>query len=271
MEKNPHNGYISVENLHKVFVERRHKRRKAEDPDVGPDESVVVLDNINLQIDEGEVVCVLGPSGCGKTTMLNIIAGFDAAFSGRVSVGYKEVTGPSSDNIFVFQHSGLLAWMTVWQNVGLGLRHMKDKSQMAEKIQEHIDMVELTGFEHHYPHQLSGGMKRRAELARAMAVSPDVMFMDEPFAGLDFLTHMRMREEILNLHEYMQKTMILVTHDIDDALIMGDRIIIFSERPATVKLARKLDFSRPRDFGKDPELSDLRSEIYLMLGVHHAL
>lgn len=264
-------GYISVQGLRKTYMERRCKPRQPGNLKPGHGGTVLVFDNISLEIDEGEVVCILGPSGCGKTTLIRIIAGFDRSFSGKVLVDNKEITGPNSDHIFVFQHSGLLPWMTVWQNVGLGLRRMKDKKQMEEKIKEYIDMVELTGFERHYPYQLSGGMQRRAELARAMAVNPEVLFMDEPFAGLDFLTHMRMREEVLNLHEYVQKTIVLVTHDIDDALIMGDRIVIFSERPARVKLARKLDFPRPRDFGKDRELNELRSEVYLMLGVHYAL
>jgi ABC-type nitrate/sulfonate/bicarbonate transport system ATPase subunit len=114
-------------------------------------------------------------------------------------------------------------------------------------------------------------MMRRVELARAMAVNPDVLFLDEPFTGLDFLTHMRMREEVLNLHEYIGKTIIMVTHDIDDALIMGDRLVIFSERPARIALSRKLDFPRPRDFARNMEMNELRDEVYLMLGVHHAL
>ena len=270
-QDNADTAYISINGITKGYMERRRVQRTPDDPEAGKNGIIKVLDNINVQIEEGEVVCLLGPSGCGKTTLLRIIAGFDRQYEGNVTIGGKKVAGPSPDHIFVFQHGGLFDWMTVSQNVALGLRRMKDKRLMEQKVQEYIDMVELTGFEGHYPYQLSGGMLRRVELARAMAVNPDVLFMDEPFTGLDFLTHMRMREEVLNLHEYIRKTVIIVTHDIDDALIMGDRVIIFTERPARVKLAQKLLFPRPRDFSRDPDLNALRSDIYLMLGVHYAL
>ncbi len=264
-------AYIEVRDVRKHYVERRKKPRGRDRPKESPEHRVKVLDHVDLAIGEGEIVCILGPSGCGKTTLLRIIAGFDRDFSGRVAIGGQEVKGPSPHHIFVFQHGGLLEWMTVRENVGLGVRRMKDEAAREARVQEFIDMVELTGFENHHPHQLSGGMLRRAELARALAVNPDVLFMDEPFTGLDFLTHMRMREEVLNLHDYMRKTILIVTHDIDDALIMADRLVILSERPATVKMARRMDFARPRDYSRDPELYDLRSEISFMLGVHYAL
>ena len=231
----------------------------------------LVLNDINMSFEEGEMVCILGPSGCGKSTMLRLIAGFEKPTYGRVLVGEREVTGPSADSIFVFQHSGLLPWMTVFQNVSLGLRHMHDEEERKEKVLEYIEMVELEGFESYYPHQLSGGMQRRAELARALAVNPELLIMDEPFSGLDFLTHMKMREEVVNMHEFIRKTTLVVTHDIDDALIMGDRVIVMSGRPSTAKLIRKLDFPRPRDFERDSGLSRLRSEIFLMLGVPYAV
>ena len=264
-------SYISIRSLCKGYTERRRRRRDGIGPEPNTGEDILVLDNINLDIEEGEIVCILGPSGCGKSTLLHIVAGFDHSYTGSVLIDNSQVTEPSPHHIFVFQLGGLLPWMTVLQNVGLGLRRMEDKTSMEEKVRDHIDLVDLAGFEHHYPYQLSGGMLRRVELARAMAVNPQVLFMDEPFTGLDFLTHMKMREEVLNLHEYMRKTIILVTHDIEDALIMGDRIVIFSERPAKVKLEHKLDFARPRDPVKDPALNALRDEVYLMLGVHHAL
>jgi ABC-type nitrate/sulfonate/bicarbonate transport system ATPase subunit len=148
---------------------------------------------------------------------------------------------------------------------------MKNKSQMNAKIQEYIEMVELEGFENYFPHQLSGGMQRRVELARALAVDPQVLFMDEPFSGLDFLTHMRMREEVVNVHQYIGKTILFVTHDIDDALIMGDRIVVLGGKPTEVKMNLKLDFPRPRDFDKDIELRKLRGDVFLMLGVPYAV
>ena len=159
--------------------------------------------------------------------------------------------------------------MCVWDNVELGLRNLEDEEEKNERIQEYIDLVELSGFEHHLPCQLSGGMQRRAELARALAVKPDILYLDEPFTGLDYLTHLKIREEVVNIHEYIGKTMIMVTHFIEDALVMADRIIVFSEQPTTIKMVKKLDFPRPRNINKDPGLSELRDEIFLMLGVSY--
>ena len=225
---------------------------------------------IDLEFQEGELVCILGPSGCGKSTLLRILAGFDQATAGRILINGKEVSGPSSDNIFVFQQNGLLPWMTVEENVGLGLRRMQDMAAKHQKVQEYIDMTGLTGFEHYYPYQLSGGMQRRAELARAMATNPHMLIMDEPFTGLDFLTHLRMREEVVNMHMFIGKTMIMITHFVDDALVMADRVVVFSERPTKVKMNMKFDLPHPRKIGREPGLSELRDEIFFMLGVSDA-
>jgi ABC-type nitrate/sulfonate/bicarbonate transport system ATPase subunit len=263
-------AHIQINNLCREFVNRRKKTRESDGLSYG--DRVSVLENINIEVEDGELVCLLGPSGCGKSTLLRILAGFDKQTSGTVLIDGKEVTGPSSDNIFVFQHSGLLPWMTVWENVELGLRHMEDEEAKKGEIQEYIEMVELDGFEDHFPRQLSGGMQRRAELARALAVNPDILIMDEPFNGLDFLTHMKMREEVVNMHQFLGKTILIVTHDIDDALIMGDRVVVFSKRPSQVKMNRKLDFPHPRIvFNKQTELSKLRDELFLMLGVSYAV
>lgn len=261
-------SYIKIENLSKAYKNRRNLPRNPYEP-VLKGENVNVLDGINLEFEEGEMVCILGPSGCGKSTMLRIIAGFDKPNQGRVVIAGKEVKGPNSEHIFVFQQNGLLPWMSVWENVKLGLRNMQNKDEMNERIQEYIDMVDLKGFEHHHPCQLSGGMQRRAELARALAVNPGMLYMDEPFTGLDFLTHMKVREEVINLHSFLGKTMVMVTHFIDDALIMADRIVVMGERPSKVMLQRKLNFSRPRNLEKDPGLSELRDEIFMMLGVSY--
>lgn len=262
-------GHIQIKNLYKYYENRRHRRRR-NDP-LGPSDPIPVLKDINLEFFDGEMVCILGPSGCGKSTMLRMIAGFEPISHGRVLIDGNAVAGPSANNVFVFQQSGLLPWMTVWENVELGLRHMQDEKEKAEQIQEFVDMVELNSFEHHYPHQLSGGMQRRAELARALAVNPDMLIMDEPFTGLDFLTHMKMREEVVNMHEFLGKTTLMVTHFIDDALIMGTRIVVLNDRPAEVKLNILLDSSHPRDFSRNEELRDLRDEIYFMLGVNYAV
>ena len=265
-------GHVLINGLTKEYIERRKTPRRFNgDGDAGRGENLLVLDHIDLEFNNGELVCILGPSGCGKSTLVRILAGFEESTSGKVLIDGKEVSGPSSDHIFVFQHSGLLPWLTVWGNVSLGVRNMKEKEKMAELVQQNVDIVGLTGFEHLYPHQLSGGMQRRAELARALVVNPDILFMDEPFAGLDFLTRLNMREEIVNMHLLIKKTIIFITHDIDEALIMGDRLVVFTDRPAKVKLALPMSCAHPRDFSKDSSLSDLRKDIYGALGVHYAL
>ena len=263
-------AHILIENLEKKFVNRRHVGRNT-GSSYASKTVISVLDHLNLEILAGEMACILGPSGCGKSTLLRIIAGFDSPTDGSVSIDGKVVSGPGPNNIFVFQHSGLLPWMTVRQNVELGRRHIKDPGQKEKEVLEYIQMVELEGFEDHYPHQLSGGMQRRAELARALAVEPGMLIMDEPFAGLDFLTHMKMREEVVNMHEFLEKTFLVVTHDIDDALIMGNRIIVLGGTPARVMLDRTLDFSHPRIFDKQPALNKLRDELFFMLGVSYAV
>jgi ABC-type nitrate/sulfonate/bicarbonate transport system ATPase subunit len=265
-------GHVLIKDLCKDFIEHRSTRRHVNsDPDTHRGDRLEVLDHVNLEFQNGELVCVLGPSGCGKSTLANIIAGFERWSSGTVLIDGKEVAGPSSDNIFVFQHNSLFPWMTVRENVGLGLRHMNDKAKMSDLVQEYVDVVNLTGFEHHYPHQLSGGMQRRAELARALVVNPEVLFMDEPFAGLDFLTRLKMREEVINMHQLIGKTIIFITHDIEEALVMADRIVLLTDRPARVKLDTKLESPHPRDFVCDSQLEDLRREVYQELGVHYAL
>jgi len=262
-------SHIQIRNLCKAYRNRRRARRG--ESDYSPDDLIPVLDGIDLEFQPGEMICILGPSGCGKSTMLQIVAGFDRQTSGDILIDGEPVHGPTSDNIFVFQQSGLLPWMTVWQNVELGLRHTSDEQEKTERIQEAISLVGLEGFEHHYPHQLSGGMKRRAELARALVVNPKMLIMDEPFSGLDFLTHLRMREEVVNMHEFIRKTTLIVTHDIDDALLMGDRVVVMSDRPSRVKLDKRLDFSRPRHLDRNPELRELRDEIFFMLGVSYVV
>jgi NitT/TauT family transport system ATP-binding protein len=262
-------GHIVVDNLCKEYLDRRFRSRSVDQS--SSNGACLVLDHVTLDFPDGEFVCILGPSGCGKSTLIRILAGFEPASSGSFLLDGEPVNKPRSDNIFVFQHSGLLPWMTVHENVSLGVRKLQDKSALQKRVADAIDIVELTGFEHHYPHQLSGGMQRRAELARALVVNPEILYMDEPFSGLDFLTRLKLREEIINMHDLLQKTIVFITHDIDEAIIMGDRIVGFSERPARVKLSVRLDFPHPRDFSKDSRLAKLRADLYQALGVHHAL
>jgi ABC-type nitrate/sulfonate/bicarbonate transport system ATPase subunit len=264
-------GHVIIKDLCKEYVERRGAPRLANNHSaLNKGQHLRVLDHIDLEFHDGEMVCILGPSGCGKTTLVRIIAGFEAKTSGTLRIDGKRVNGPSSENIFVFQHNGLLPWMTVWENVSLGVRKMQ-REEKNGRVQEYVDIVNLSGFEHHYPHQLSGGMQRRAELARALVVNPEVLFMDEPFAGLDYLTRVKMREEVINMHEYFRKTIIFITHDIEEALTMGDRVVVFSDRPAKIQLNVALDYPHPRDFSCTNELEQLRRKVYAELGVHHAL
>ena len=260
---------IQIQHLHKSYRNRRKRRRGPND--YNPGARIPVLEDVNLCVENGEMVCILGPSGCGKSTLLRMVAGFDRQTSGEILIDGQPVAGPTSDNIFVFQQSGLLPWMTVWQNVELGLRQLSDQAEKAERIQEAIGLVDLEGAEDFYPHQLSGGMKRRAELARALVVNPKILIMDEPFTGLDFFTHLRMREEVVNMHEFIRTTTLIVTHDVDDALLMGDRVIVMSGRPSHVKLERLLKVPHPRNLAKHPELNSLREEIFFMLGVSDAV
>ena len=262
-------GHIKIDNLRKEYIERRWPPRNETDvAQVG--QKRVVLDGIDLEFKDGEFVCIIGPSGCGKSTLLRILAGFDKPTSGKVVVNGHEVEKPRSDSVFVFQQDGLLPWMTVWQNMELGLTGINDKEEKVQRIKEYIDIVELSGFEHSFPSELSGGMKRRAELARALVGNPDMLLMDEPFTGLDFLTHMKMREEVVNMHEFIGKSMVMITHFIDDALVMADRIVVLGDRPTKVQMVHELS-GRARNLETDPVLHELKDEIYLMMGVSYVV
>lgn len=259
---------IVVQDLNKCFLERRHSIRFL--GQCPPGTECRVLKDLSFCIEPGSFTCFIGPSGCGKSTLMRIIAGFDSASSGKVLIDGEECSAPSSRHVFVFQEDGLFPWLTVWQNVAIGARHIHDHEERAEQIMEYIDLVGLTGFEGHYPHQLSGGMRRRAEVARALIVEPDILFMDEPFGALDFVTRLQMREEMVNVHTMFDMTILFITHDIDEALQLGDQVIVFSDRPSTVKADIKLDFPHPRDLGAEP-LARIRREVYYLMGLHPAL
>ena len=263
-------GHVVIKNLRKEYVERRREPRDGSRGSHQGD-TLAVIDGLDLEFRDGELVCILGPSGCGKTTLIRILAGFERKTSGSVLIDGREVDGPSADNIFVFQHSGLLPWMTVGQNAALAVRRMANKQEMATRVAEAIAMVELEGFESHYPHQLSGGMQRRAELARALVANPEILFMDEPFSGLDALTRLKLREEVINMHELLEKTILFITHDIDEALIMGDHLVVLGDRPARIKVSERLDEPHPRNLTGNPRLAELRKQLHRSLGVHFAL
>jgi ABC-type nitrate/sulfonate/bicarbonate transport system ATPase subunit len=225
-----------------------------------------VLERINLEFLPGEMVCILGLSGCGKTTLLRLLAGFEAPSSGRVVIDGLEVTGPSSDHIFMFQHNSLFPWLNVGENVAMAVRRAVAGPARDAIVRACVEMVGLQGFESAYPHELSGGMMRRAELARSLGAEPDTFFLDEPFSALDYFTHVKMRDEVLRVQRLLRKTMVVVTHDVDDALFMGDRVVVLGDSPATVKVDRVLAFPHPRDFGETTELARLKETFLDVLG-----
>ncbi len=261
---------LSVDGVGMEYIERRKVPRNKKDRGKKQGDRVEVLRDITLNIYEGEFVCILGPSGCGKSTLLKLIAGFLKPTSGSIVIDGAEVDGPRPDNIFVFQEGGLFPWLTVYENVALGIRHVTDEKKKEGMVGEYLEMVDLTGFENHYPHMLSGGMKQRAEIARALAVGPDILYMDEPFSGLDFLTRLHLREELVNMHLYIQKTTLFVTHDIDEAIQLADRLVVLSERPSTIKMNYEIREPHPRDINAG-SLHDIRQQLYLSLGVHYTL
>jgi ABC-type nitrate/sulfonate/bicarbonate transport system ATPase subunit len=227
-----------------------------------------VLDSISLEIGEGEFVCILGHSGCGKSTLLKVIAGFIPPDDGAVYVDGVRVQGPQADHVFVFQEGALFPWLTIGDNVSLALRAINDPQERIDRAQSYLEQVALEGVENYYPYMLSGGMRQRAEIARALAAEPGILLMDEPFSGLDYLTRLHLREEMLYLHIMLPETTILfVTHDIDEALQLSNRLIVMTEPPGQVKCCETISVPHPRTL-TSPELGELRSQIYHHLGVH---
>jgi len=229
-----------------------------------------VLDQIELQVADGEFVCLLGPSGCGKSTLLNTIAGFVKPTSGKVLIDGEQVLAPHPQRVFVFQEYGIFPWASVWDNVALGLQHEQNRAETERKIQETIDLVGLTGFEKSYPMELSGGMKQRVEVARALAVSPDVLYMDEPFGALDSLTRLTMRAEIIRIWQQQRPTILFVTHDVDESIQLAERIVVMSARPGRIAGIIDVDLPHPRDLGS-PEYGRIKNRLYGLLGVSHEI
>jgi ABC-type nitrate/sulfonate/bicarbonate transport system ATPase subunit len=229
--------------------------------------SVSVLDDISLDVGEGEFVCLLGPSGCGKSTILNVMAGFIAPSSGEVRIDGEPVVGPDPRRIFVFQERGVFPWLTVEGNIGFGLSGLSPADRQR-RIAHYVALVGLQGFEKTYPRELSGGMKQRVEVARALAVNPDMLFLDEPFGALDSITRLIMRGELLRIWEAERKTIIFVTHDIDEAVQLADRVIVMSARPARVQRIVNIDIPHPRDISS-PKYLSLRDGILEAIGLAH--
>ena len=244
-------GRIQIENLSKVFGGN-------------DEEKVVALDGVTAEIPEGSFVSLIGPSGCGKTTLLRCIAGLEVPTSGTVTVDGEKVTKPGSDRGFVFQQANLFPWLSIKDNISFGLRARGIYKQRKGDVQKFINLVGLSGFEKSYPHQLSGGMNQRASLARALVGHPKILLLDEPLGALDAFTRMTMQDEILRIRQENSMTMVMVTHDVDEAVYLSDYIIVMTPRPAKVEKIIKIEMSHPRARSQDVFLQ-YRTEILKIL------
>lgn len=223
-----------------------------------------VIAGIDLEVGDGEFVAIVGPSGCGKTTFLNILAGFERPDTGSVKVDGVARAGPSRKGIVISQRGSVFPWLTVQQNLYFGLNgHDPDKKSRAD---HYLGLVGLRGFERGYAHELSGGMLKRVELARALVVRPEILYMDEPFSALDALTSLRTRIEVLRILEQERHTCVLITHDVEEAIHMADRIVVLSPRPSTIQTIFDVPLSRPRDLASR-EVATLKAAILREFGL----
>ena len=249
----------------KLQIEHVSKRYWRENPD----REVVAFPDVSVSVADGEFLAIVGPSGCGKTTLLNIVAGLLPYEEGIVSIDGKKVDGPGIDRSVVFQHSSLLPWRTIAGNVryGMELQRRFDKNTMTERTEHFIKMVGLTGFERHYPSELSGGMQQRVNLARALASDPEVLLMDEPFAALDAQTREFMQAELLKIWSEARKTVVFITHQINEAVYLADRVVVMSPRPGRIKDVFKVPFARPRTLSlkRDPQFLEIEDAIWQLV------
>ena len=242
---------IIFQNISKKFAKETEREVKA-------------LENISFEMQDHEFVSIIGPSGCGKTTLLRIVAGLLKPDQGRVIYSQNI----QSTTALVFQDQGLLPWLTVMDNIGLGLELKKvPKAERKKIVLEFMQRVKLNGFQNYYPHELSGGMRQRVALARAFLTNPDILLMDEPFGSLDAQTRIILQEELLKLWRVERNTVIFVTHDIEEAIMLGDRVVVLSDRPGKVHADISINITRPRNSStKDyPELKEIKSQIWKIL------
>lgn len=243
---------ITAVGLKKVFVDSENR-------------SIVALGDLNLEIKENEFAVIVGPSGCGKSTFLYMVAGFESPTDGQILLDGRKVTQPGPDRGFVFQEFALFPWLDVMGNITFGLENQKMPKNKAREIAcRYIDMMGLRGFEKSYPHTLSGGMKQRVGIARAMAYNPEVLLMDEPFGALDAQTRKIMQEELERVWEQEKKTVVFVTHSVIEAVYLADRIFVMTARPGNIKGVIDVPLPRPRDYVGDEFLS-IRKEVLSLL------
>ncbi len=238
---------IIVNNVQKVFKT--------------PGKDVIALKDINLEIKQGEFVCLLGPSGCGKSTLLNAVAGFALPSAGEITVEGQKITGPGPDRGMVFQEYALFPWMTIAQNIAFGLEvQKKSKAEIDLTVNQLLELLHLNDFRDRFPKDLSGGMRQRVAIARVLALDSPIMLMDEPFGALDALTRRNLQDELLRIWEKLGKTILFVTHSIEESIYLADRIVVMTYRPGTVKRDQVVDMPRPRD-PSSAAFNDLKREL----------
>jgi NitT/TauT family transport system ATP-binding protein len=251
-----------VAKLQIEHVSKRYWREKL-------DREVIALSDVSVSVADGEFLAIVGPSGCGKTSLLNIVAGLLPYEEGSVIIAGKKIHGPGIDRSVVFQHSSLLPWRTIAGNVRYGMELQKrfDKKTMTERVDRFIKMVGLTGFERHFPSELSVGMQQRVNLARALASDPEVLLMDEPFAALDAQTREFMQAELLKIWSEARKTVVFITHQINEAVYLADRVVVMSPRPGRIKDVFKIPFERPRTLAlkRDPRFLEIEDAIWQLV------
>ena len=245
------------------LIEIDHVTRLFDDPKRGS--AVKALDDVSVHVARNDFLCLLGPSGCGKSTLLNLIAGFDKPSGGSVRVGGQSITAPGADRGVVFQQPTLMPWLTVWENVAFHLTMQGvGKEIRRKKAQHYIEMVNLKGFENHYPSELSGGMNQRVGIARALLMNPEVILMDEPFGALDEQTKMEMHAELVRIWRDSQSTIVFVTHGIEESLALGTHVAVMSARPGRIREMLTIDLPRPRD-STSPQFNDTKRRILQLL------
>jgi nitrate/nitrite transport system ATP-binding protein len=251
--------FLELENIHKTFPLPNGKEYKA-------------VVNVDLNIKKNEIISIIGHSGCGKSTLLNMIAGLDAQTEGNIFLGGKEIRGPGPERAVVFQNHSLLPWLTVYQNIEMAVKKVMPElssSELKERVEKFVSMVNLDHARDKYPGEISGGMKQRVGIARALSIKPKVLLMDEPFGALDSLTRANLQEHLMRIQQNVQNTVIIITHDIDEAVLLSDRVIMMTNGPeATVGEILEVNLPRPRNrvaLQSDPEYTRCREAILSFL------